>query len=88
MQLVGLTRERVHEFVYKNVQENRRDFVWQTLVKNPILMSISSITFYCAALCKILGDWKGKPVESTTYSQITAYIMKVNFGIYKNDNII
>ena len=74
---MGLTRERVMEFVDKNAPEDRREFVKQTLVKNPILLSVSAITFYCAALCQLLGDEDAIPEKLVTYTQITAYIMQV-----------
>ena len=77
VELMGLTRERVMEFVDKNAPEERRDFVKQTLLANPILLSVSSITFYCAALCQVLGAVDGAAVNLKTYTQITAYIMQV-----------
>ena len=77
VELMGLTRERVMEFVDKNAPEERRDFVKQTLLENPILLSVSSITFYCAALCQIFGAVEGVAVKPKTYTQITAYIMQV-----------
>ena len=78
VELMGLSQRRVKEFVDKNVPNDRKDFVKQTLEKNPILMSVSAITFYCAALCDVLS--KDSHVHKlTTYSRITAYIMQVEF---------
>ena len=77
VELLGLTRERVIEFVDKNAAEEKRQIIKQTLIKNPILLSVSAITFYCAALCQVLGDLDGVPVKLSTYTQITTYIMQV-----------
>ena len=82
VELMGLTRERVMEFVDKNAPEERRDFVKETLVANPILLSVSSITFYCAALCQILGAVDVVAVKLKTYTQITAYIMQVRKSVF------
>ena len=77
IELMGLTRAGVDKFIEKNVEEKRKDFVRQTLSNNPILMSVSSITFYCAALCELLVDGQMGDFQLTTYTQITAYIVKV-----------
>ena len=77
VELMGLTTERVMEFVGKNVPPARSEFVKQTLSNNPILLSVSAITFYCAALCQVLGDENAIPLKLNTYTQITAYIMQV-----------
>ena len=74
---MGLTRDRVIEFVEKNVSSKRVEEVRQALQNNPILMSVSSITFYCAALCKVLGRDDVTTKDLRTYTQITAYIMEV-----------
>ena len=73
---MGLTRDRVFEFVEKNACE-KKEFVTNTLKKNQILLSVSAITFYCAALCELLDDEDKILHELTTYTQITAYIMQV-----------
>ena len=77
VELMGLTRERAMEFVDRNATENKRDFVKQTLKKNPILLSVCAITFYCAALCQVLSGKSDEELNLNTYTQITAYIMKV-----------
>ena len=74
---MGLTRERVLEFVGKNVKPERVKIVKETLTNNPILLSVSAITFYCAALCQVLQDEVGITDTLTTYTQITAYILEV-----------
>ena len=73
---MGLTRDRVFEFVEKNARE-KKEFVKHTLMKNPILLSVCAITFYCAALCDLLVDGDVMVHTLTTYTQITAYILTV-----------
>ena len=77
VELMGLTKESVMEFVDKNVNSQRIHIVKQKLQSNPILMSVCAITFYCAALCQVLGEEGDLPLRLTTYTQITAYIMQV-----------
>ena len=74
--VLGLTQEKIMEFIEKNVKRCRRDNVRDTLVGNPVLLSVCSITFYCAALCRVLevnSDIKGKALN--TYTRITAYLI-------------
>ena len=82
IELMGLTRDRVMKFVEKNTPENKIEFVKQTLNNNPVLMSVSAITFYCAALCKVLIDEDTVPDKLTTYTRITAYIMQVRIHTF------
>ena len=82
VELMGLTRERVMVFVDKNAVKGRSKFIKDTLIKNPILLSVSAITFYCAALCQVFGDLDGVPVKLSTYTQITAYIMQVRRNLW------
>ena len=77
LELMGLTQDRVIKFVKQNVSKDRIEEVRQALQNNPILMSVSSITFYCAALCKVLGRDDVTTKDLRTYTQITAYIMEV-----------
>ena len=77
VELMGLTRGRVMEFVERNVEPERKELVKKTLENNPILLSVSAITFYCAALCKVLGKEGTINVTLRTYTRITAYIMQV-----------
>ena len=74
---MGLTRERVLEFVGKNVKEKHVKMVKDTLTNNPILLSVSAITFYCSALCQVLQDEVGVSDNLHTYTQITAFIIEV-----------
>ena len=80
IELMGLTRERVFEFVEKNAHEKSK-FVKQTLLKNPVLLSVSAITFYCAALCELLADEDVMLHKLRTYTQITAYILQVGYAL-------
>ena len=74
---MGLTRKRVMTFIKRNVAVERQDFVKQTLIKSPILLSVCAITFYCSALCDLLADRDTLPHNMTTYTHITAYIIQV-----------
>ena len=82
IELMGLTQERVMEFVDKYVAKIKREFVKKTLKNNPILLSVCAITFYCAALCELLIDEKVVPTELTTYSWITFRILQVQHYNY------
>ena len=89
VELMGLTQERVMEFVDTNAKPDRKEFIKQTLNKNPILLSVSAITFYCAALCRFLGDDDEWLIPKlATYTQITAYIMLVSYTILTTTNIL
>ena len=82
VELMGLTRDSIDKFVERNVSLDRQVFVKQTLENNPILLSVSSITFYCAALCQLLEKHGQLPESFTTYTQITAYIMQVYIHLH------
>ena len=72
----GLTHEKVMLFVEKNVSEDRKEIVKGILSEDPVLASVCSITFYCAAICKILQvDSTIKSKTLKTYSRITAYVI-------------
>ena len=74
--VLGLTEERIMEFIDKNVKSCRRDIVRDTLTENPVLLSVSFITFYCATLCRVLevnSDIKG--ISFNTYTRIMAYLI-------------
>ena len=77
VELMGLTRDRVLDFVEKRVGKERQEVVKQAFLKNSILMSVSAITFFCAALCRIIGRENQDTPKLTTYTQITAYIIQV-----------
>ena len=74
--VLGLTSEKIMDFIMKNVKHERRDIVRDTHKSNPILFSVCSITFYCASLCRVLeanSDIKGMSLN--TYTRITAYLI-------------
>ena len=74
--VLGLTEERIMEFIDKNVKSCRRDIVRDTVVGNPILLSVCSITFYCSALCRVLEvNSVIKGILFNTYTRITAYLI-------------
>ena len=74
--VLGLTQEKIMEFIEKNVKRCRRDIVRDTLVRNPVLLSVCSITFYCAALCRVLEvNSNIKGISLNTYTRITAFLI-------------
>ena len=85
VEVMGLTRDRVMEFVDRNVRPDRVTMVKQTLTKSPILLSVCAITFYCAMLCQVLQDDIGTTDTLKTYTQITAFIILVwSFDFFRN----
>ena len=74
--VLGLTPENVMLFIEKNVTSEKQDIVKETLLRDPVLLSVCSITFYCASLCRVLQvDSDIKRSDLKTYSRITAYII-------------
>ena len=72
----GLVPENIMHFVELNVNLRRQSVVKETLLRNPVLLSISSITFYCGALAKIFEEDENVDVSGlTTYTRITAFIL-------------
>ena len=74
--VLGLTPEKVMQYVEQNICPERQHIVKETLSRNPILLSICSITFYCAAICKIIEE--DEEIDSdmlSTYTRITAFII-------------
>ena len=81
IELMGLTGERLMEFVDKNCTPERKSFVEETLNKNPLLKSVCTITFYCASLCLLLAEHSVQIPQLKTYTRITAYIMEVHIFV-------
>ena len=77
VELMGLTAERVMEFIDKNAAASVRKFIKQTLQRHPILLSVCSITFYCAALCRMLEEENVNATRLITYTRLTECIMQV-----------
>ena len=74
--VLGLTSGKIAELIKKTVKLSRRKAVYDTLLGDPVLLSICSITFYCAALCRVLevnSDIKGMLLN--TYTRITAFLI-------------
>ena len=87
--VLGLTQEKIMEFIEKNVNTSRRRIVQDTLAGNPVLLSVCAITFYCAALCKVLEvnlDINGMLLN--TYTRITAYLIMCLAGRNANENAL
>ena len=78
-ELLGLSEERVNEFITKNVTAEKRENVQTILSLNPILKSVCSITFYASMLCKVLQEeTEAVRLNISTYSQVTAFLILVS----------
>ena len=74
--VLGLTPENVMLFIEKNVMSEKQDIVKETLLRDPVLLSVCSITFYCASLCRVLEvDSDIEVSDLKTYSRITAFVI-------------
>ena len=74
--ILGLSHDKVMEYVELNVKEERQAVVKETLVRNLVLLSVCSISFYCAAICRILSEDERIDSEMlTTYTRIMAFII-------------
>ena len=74
--VLGLTPEKVMLFIEKNVTSEKQDVVKETLLRDPVLLSVCSITFYCACLCRVLQvNSEIKRSDLKTYSRITAFVI-------------
>ena len=75
--VLGFTTNKVMDFVACNVEASRQALVKHTLQSNTVLLSVSSIPFYCRAICRVLEqDASSEDTSLTTYTRITAYIIQ------------
>ena len=75
--VLGFTTNKVMDFVRCNVETSRQALVKHTLQSNTVLLSVSSIPFYCRAICRVLEqDASSEDTSLTTYTRITAYIIQ------------
>ena len=75
--VLGFTTNKVMDFVGCNVEVSRQALVKHTLQSNTVLLSVSSIPFYCRAICRVLEqDASSEDTSLTTYTRITAYIIQ------------
>ena len=71
----GLTRERVHEFVRSKHQQTANQIL-SVLHRNPLLMSVCRIPFYCMAVSTLLSEGVQVMDEDVqTYTRLTAFIL-------------
>ena len=76
IEVFGLVPERIMDFIELNVQKSRQTIVKETLLKNPVLFSICSITFYCAAISRVLErDERMNSETLTTFTRIVCFII-------------
>lgn len=78
--VVGLTKEKVNEYINLHVSDENKTMVQNTIMlNNPILLSVCTITFCCMMLCRALDMNGHDDVDEDLYSytRITAFIFKV-----------
>ena len=75
LEILGLTQNQVKEFVrIKHPQKARQ--IMSVLNRNPILMSVCGITFYCMAVSTLLSEGIEMLDEDVqTYTRLTAFIL-------------
>ena len=79
IEVLGLTRDGVKEYIARNVREEKKNQVLSNLENNPHLMSVCGITFYCAALCTVLQrEISLSDHDLRTYTRITSFIVVVS----------
>ena len=75
LEILGLTHKQVKEYVEKKYHK-RSEHVMSVLHRNPMLMSVCGITFYCMAVSTLLSQ--GIEIldeEVKTYTRLTAFII-------------
>ena len=74
-EILGLTQKQVKEYVEKK-HHKRAEYVMSIIHRNPLLMSVCGITFYCMAVSTLLSE--GVEIldeEIKTYTRLTAFII-------------
>ena len=85
IEIVGLTNERVSQFIDSNVAEASRPKIKSILNNMPLLKSLCQITFYCMAFCQIFGEGTEDVETLDTYTRIMAYVILVRGRSVKLD---
>ena len=71
----GLTREHVHKFV-RSKHPHTANQILSVLHRNPLLMSVCRIPFYCMAVSTLLSEGVQVMDEDVqTYTRLTAFIL-------------
>ena len=74
-EILGLTQKQVKEYVEKR-HHTRAEYVMSVLYRNPLLMSVCGITFYCMAVSTLLSEGVEMfDEEIKTYTRLTAFII-------------
>ena len=74
-EILGLTQKQVKEYVEKR-HHTRAEYFMSVLYRNPLLMSVCGITFYCMAVSTLLSEGVEMFDEKIkTYTRLTAFII-------------
>ena len=75
LEIIGLSRRQVREYVESRHPTKANEII-SVLDRNPILMSVCGITFYCMAVSSLLCEGVDVLDEDVqTYTRLTAFIM-------------
>ena len=75
LEILGLTKKQVKRFVEVKHNEKAGE-IMSVLQRNPILMSVCGITFYCMAVSTLLSEGvQMVDVDIQTYTRLTAFIL-------------
>ena len=75
LEMLGLTQKQVKRFVEVKHNEKAGE-IMSLLQRNPILMSVCGITFYCMAVSTLLSEGvQMVDVDIQTYTRLTSFIL-------------
>ncbi|XP_065647085.1 NACHT, LRR and PYD domains-containing protein 12-like [Hydra vulgaris] len=55
IQIMGFNQEGIHNYIEKNVSDEKKDVVKETLYGSPIAKAMASVPFYLCSMCKIIS---------------------------------
>lgn len=90
MDIVGLEKSKIKEYIDTHVSPENKTRVQNAIFTNPIMLSVSTITFFCMMLCRALEDADGSisiDQDLHTYTRITSFIFKVYIFIQDDQNV-
>lgn len=79
IELVGLTPKAIDKMIEYQIKETAQANQLKELYQNnPIILSVSSITFFCIMVCKSFNENQQVMTEGLrTYTRITAFLIQV-----------
>ena len=79
VEILGLMPKQVKGFIHKNIPEEKRVLVEQTLLCDDVLMSMCDVPMWCSKVCDCLlkgTDPEGK--ERNTYTRMACFLILVS----------